>query len=90
MSLKMKKESDAIASFTRNTQKLQFELALGTARRHLDPLIELLEVYVEQTGGTHTTTILRGQLTELKRTVATRHNLKPLAKCGARTEGGAA
>lgn len=90
VSLKLKKEADAIASFTRITQRLQLELALGTLRRHLDPLVELLEVYVEQTGGNHTTGILRGQLAELKRTVATRSYLRPVAKCGPRTQGGAA
>ena len=73
------RESQAIANFTRASQRLQLELAMNAARRHLDPLIELLEIYVEQTGGTLVTSELRKQLAEMKREVARRGNLRAVA-----------
>lgn len=49
---------------------------MGTPRRHLDVLVELLEVLVEQTGATLLTTQYREELTALKRLVATRSNVR--------------
>jgi hypothetical protein len=62
--------------FERNPQLLQLELRLGAARRHLDPLVELCELLVEQTGGNAMTEAYRLQLAEAKRVVASRSNLR--------------
>lgn len=63
-------------AFERNASRLRLELSMGTPRRHLDVLVELLEVLVEQTGATLLTTQYREELTALKRLVATRSNVR--------------
>lgn len=63
-------------AFERNASRLRLELSLGTPRRHLDVLVELLRVLVEDTGGTLLTTQYRTELAELEQAVATRSNLR--------------
>lgn len=76
-----RKYSEHVAQqrFERNIQLLQLELRMGTPRRHLDVLVELLEILVDQTGGSALTEVYRVQLSEAKRVVAGRSNLKLVA-----------
>jgi hypothetical protein len=70
--MKLQRESEARARLERHLQRLSLELAMGTARRYLDPLVELCELLVEQTGGNLLTAELRKQLAELKARVESR------------------
>jgi hypothetical protein len=64
------------SAFERNASRLRLELSMGTPRRHLDVLVELLRVLVEETGGTQLTARYRAELADLERAVATRSNLR--------------
>lgn len=70
------KRHQACSAFERNASRLRLELSMGTPRRHLDVLLELLRTLVEETGGTIVTTQYRAELAELQRAVATRSNLR--------------
>lgn len=72
------REHQAQARFERNMQLLDLELTLGTPRRHLDVLVELLEQLVEQCGGSLRTESFRAELAHAKGRVATRGNLRLL------------
>lgn len=66
----------AALAFERNAGKLRIELSLGTPRRHLDVLVELLQALLEETGGTLLTAQYRAELAELREQVARRHHLR--------------
>jgi len=70
------REHKAQQRFSRNMQLLDLELAVGTPRRHLDVLVELLEVLVEQCGNSIQTDAFRSELSHAKRRVASRGNLR--------------
>lgn len=70
------REHKAAERFTRNMQLLDLELAMGSARRHLDVLVELLELLVEQCGNSLRTESFRAELSHAKRRVTTRGNLR--------------
>lgn len=70
------KQHQASQAFDRNSSHLRRELALGTPRRHLDVLVELLETLLPETGGSLVTEHYRQQLEQLKRDVAGRSNLR--------------
>lgn len=71
--IRLREQNAAIERLTHWFQRLQLELAMGrTERRHLDPLVELLELYVERTGGNLYTQVWRRQIAEIKREVARR------------------
>jgi hypothetical protein len=71
-SIKLQREGEARARLERHLRRLSLELAMGTPRRYLDPLVELCELLVEQTGGNLLTTALRAQLADLRARVETR------------------
>lgn len=66
----------ASLAFERNASRLRLELSLGTPRRHLDVLLELLSTLVELTGGTQITAQYRAELAELDRAVKSRAHLR--------------
>lgn len=66
----------AQSAFERNASRLRLELSMGTPRRHLDVLVELLRVLVEDTGGSQLTAQYRAELADLEAAVATRSNLR--------------
>lgn len=66
----------ASLAFERNASRLRMELALGTPRRHLDVLLELLATLIEDTGGTALTTQYRAELAELQNAVKSRSHLR--------------
>ena len=70
------REHKAQARFERNMQLLDLELTLGTARRHLDVLVELLEQLVEQCGHSLLADSYRTELRHAKNRVLTRGNLR--------------
>lgn len=70
------KQHQASQAFDRNASRLRLELAMGTPRRHLDILVELLETLLPDTGGSLVTEHYRQQLAQLKRDVANRSNLR--------------
>jgi hypothetical protein len=69
-------EHRAQQRFQRNMQLLDLELTMGTARRHLDVLVELLEQLVEQCGHSLLSDGYRSELAHAKRRVASRGNLR--------------
>jgi hypothetical protein len=70
------REHKAAERFCRNMQLLALELTMGTPRRHLDVLVELLELLVEQCGNSIRTDAFRAELSHAKRRVDTRGNLR--------------
>ncbi len=70
------REHKAQERFVRNMQLLELELRMGTARRHLDVLVELLEQLVAQCGASLLAETYRTELDHAKRRVITRHNLR--------------
>lgn len=70
------KQHTASQAFDRNASLLRLELSMGTARRHLDVLVELLETLLPETGGSLVTEHYRQQLAALKADVANRSNLR--------------
>jgi len=69
-------EHRAQERFTRNAQLLELELRCNSPRRHLDVLLELLGLLVEQCGSSVLAASYRVQLIELKQRVTTRSNLR--------------
>lgn len=61
---------------TRTLDRLDLELSLGTARRHLDPLVELAELYLEGVTATGSRAAIASRLEHTRRLVATRINLR--------------
>ncbi len=70
------REHKAQERFVRNMQLLDLELAMGSPRRHLDVLVELLELLVEQCGNSILADAYRSELAHAKRRVTTRGNLR--------------
>lgn len=62
--------------FARNATKLRIELKLGSARRHLDILLELLEANLRDAGDSLLAQSLATELDELKGLVANRSHLQ--------------
>jgi len=62
--------------FSRVLEQLNFELSMGSARRHLDHLIDHLETILMLLGETVLRESLVKQLAEAKQRVAQRHNLR--------------
>lgn len=60
----------------RNLDRLKFELRMGTARRHLDVLVEYLQRLVRALPATALRTAYEQKLSVAERMVATRHNLR--------------
>lgn len=60
----------------RNLGQLRIELRAGTARRHLDVLVELIETLLRDCTQTVLTDCYRSELQDLKLQVSTRHNLR--------------
>jgi hypothetical protein len=76
MSARHYSQHQAQARFTRNMQLLELELAMGTPRRHLEVLIELLEQLVKQCGSSLLVDSYRIELDHAKHRVTTRSNLR--------------
>lgn len=71
------RQHHAQQAFERNAGRLRLELRMGTPRRHLDVLVELLEELLQDCGqGTLLTVSYRAELRDLKQDVATRGNLR--------------
>jgi hypothetical protein len=49
--IRQHREARARARFEHHLRRLELELAMGSPRRYLDPLVELLELLIERTGG---------------------------------------
>lgn len=79
-SVRIREEAAAVERFTYYSQRLNLELAMNTPRRHIDPLLELLDLYVERTGGSVLTEQLRVQLAEFKQRVAAREHAERRAQ----------
>lgn len=74
MSERQFKQSRARERFTFNLQKLEVDLRLGVARRHLDTAVELLEALLELAGPvTIETAALQIQVCDVKKRIALRH-----------------
>jgi hypothetical protein len=73
-----RRERASCEAFERQMSRLHFELSMGTARRHLDVLLEFLESLLPQTGGSLQTESYARQLKEAHHRVSTRHNLRLL------------
>lgn len=69
-------EHRAQQAFDRNLGLLRLELGLESARRHLDPLLELCDMYLASAGSSLLTQRYREQLTEVRALVAARGNLR--------------
>jgi hypothetical protein len=74
------KQHRAQQAFERNLGRLRLELRMGTPRRHLDVLVELLETLLPDCGHTRLTDHYRTELHAAKTEVARRSNLR-LVKC---------
>jgi hypothetical protein len=70
------KMHQASQAFDRNASRLRLELSMGTPRRHLDVLVELLETLLPETGGSLVTEHYKQMLAQLKADVASRSNLR--------------
>lgn len=62
--------------FARNATKLRIEIKLGSARRHLDVLVELLECNLRDAGNSQLAQKLATELYDLKTLVRTRSHLE--------------
>lgn len=74
------REHMAQVAFERHARRLRDELALGTPRRHLDVLVELLERLLADCGSTLLTDGYRRELAELGRLVSTRSHDRIVAQ----------
>lgn len=63
-------------AFARNIGRLWLELRLGTPRRHLDVLVDLLETLLPECGKTQLGECYRAELYAAKLQVAQRSNLR--------------
>lgn len=63
-------------AFARNRDLLKLEISMGSARRHLDPLLELCRVYLIGAGSSVLTARYKLELAALAEQVATRGNLR--------------
>jgi hypothetical protein len=76
MSARQYAEHQAQLRFVRNRQLLELELQMGSPRRYLDALVELLELIVPHCGGSELAASYRAELDALKHRVVTRSNLR--------------
>lgn len=70
------KEHRAQRAFERNLGRLRLELRMGTPRRHLDVLVELLEALVPECGKSKLSEHYRAELHAVKLDVSQRSNLR--------------
>lgn len=68
-------EHRARDKFTRFHDRLRLAVAIGDARRHLDPLVEACEDYLDRAGDSELTASLRAQLRRTQRVIECRHVL---------------
>jgi hypothetical protein len=76
MSARQYAEHKAQERFVRNRQLLELELQMGSPRRYLEVLVELLELILPQCGSSVLTATYRTDLVALKHRVVTRSNLR--------------
>jgi hypothetical protein len=76
MSARQYAEHQAQLRFVRNVQLLELELQMGSPRRYLDVLLELLELLLPHCGASQLVTGYRAELDALKHRVVTRSNLR--------------
>jgi hypothetical protein len=80
MSISQYAEHQAQARFVRNLQLLELELQMGSPRRHLDVLVELLTLLLPLCGPRNGSNLLvsgyRAELDAIKHRVVTRSNLR--------------
>ncbi len=69
-------EHRAQKAFERNLGLLRLELSLESARRHLDPLLELCDMYLANSGSSLLTQRYKEQLAEVRALVGKRGNLR--------------
>lgn len=74
-SLRLYQQHRARDKFARFHEKLRLGVAMGDARRHLDPLVEACEDYLDLAGDSELTADLRDQLDRTKRVIECRHIL---------------
>lgn len=70
------REYRAQQAFARNLGRLRIELRLGTPRRHLDVLVELLDALLPECGDTLLAASYRDELGRAKADVARRSHLR--------------
>jgi hypothetical protein len=63
-------------AFERNLGRLRLELRMGTPRRHLDVLVELLDALLPECGKTQLTDCYRAELHAAKTQVSQRSHLR--------------
>jgi hypothetical protein len=68
-------EHRAREKFQRFHDRLRLGVAIGDARRHLDPLVEACEDYLDRAGDSELTVALRAQLRRTQRIIECRHIL---------------
>jgi len=78
---RMFKDRRAQHRFERNLERLELELSQRTARRHLDVLVELLEMILDSMLPTLVVAANRQKLNAVKARVSTRHNLRLVPSC---------
>jgi hypothetical protein len=76
MSARQYAEHRAQERFVRNRQLLELELQMGSPRRYLEVLVELLELILPQCGSSVLAATYRTDLVALKHRVVTRSNLR--------------
>jgi hypothetical protein len=74
-SVELYEQHRARDGFRRNMDRLRLGLALNDARRHIEPLIELCEMYLAGCGDTQLAADFREQLERSKCLVEVRHVL---------------
>lgn len=74
-SAKLYEEHRAREKFLRFHDRLQLGVAMGDARRHLDPLAEACEDYLDRAGDSELTADLRAKLRRTQRVIECRHTL---------------
>jgi hypothetical protein len=63
-------------TFQRNLERLHFEISMQTPRRHLDVLVELLDLLLPGCGDSVLRQSFGEQLERAKLIISTRHNLR--------------
>jgi hypothetical protein len=76
MSRRQVQQERARLAFDRVMALLQTELALGTARRHLDVLLELAECHLDALEGTALSAAMAERLSRARDVVRARHHLR--------------
>lgn len=72
-SVELYEQHRAREKFLRFHDRLRLAVAMGDARRHIDPLLEACEDYLERCGDNSLTTEMRAQLARTRRVVECRY-----------------